>query len=132
MIESLTQLRAHGLDLGSCGDSVEAIHVILAQRSVADERADIHRWVCLVNCGGVRGECGIPKIFRGTEEVHRIWRFAPELNRRGRDPAIAHDHRRHSLRDLGKHLRIADDGGIVVRVCIDKAGRECEPVRIHS
>jgi hypothetical protein len=58
---------------------------------------------------------------------------APPAHGGGRraDPAVADDHRRHPLAELGQILRHADDVDIVMGMHIDKARRQHAPAINH-
>jgi len=124
MLERLAQLPAHRIDLRGGGRAVEPVHVVLAQRRMADQGRDVHCRLCARDGVDIGGEAGIGEGVGRAEQGHRIRRRAAEADRRRADAAVADDHRGHALRELGQHLGCANHMEIVVRVHIDEAGCE--------
>jgi hypothetical protein len=109
--------------------AVEPVHVVAAQRGMADQRRDVDRGLRGIDRLHVVRETRIREGVALAEQVHRIGRIAVERHRRRADPAVADDDGRHALRDLRQHLRRRDHVRVVMRVHIDKARRERMPVR---
>ncbi|ABA49412.1 hypothetical protein BURPS1710b_0836 [Burkholderia pseudomallei 1710b] len=128
--ERLLELRAHRRDFGAGRRAVEPVHLVAAQRGVADERRDVDGRLRRAERVDIGGERRIAKRRARAEQVHRIGRIALERDGRRADPAVADDHRRHALRDLRQHLRRVDHVRVVVRVHVDEAGRERAAVRL--
>ena len=124
MVEGFGQLGLHAGDLGWGGAAVEAAHVVAAQRGVADERRNIHARPGRIHSGGPCGEGRIAEIFGRAKQVHGVRRCAVHSEWRGADAAVAGNDSRDALRKLGQHLRMADDGEVVVRVDIDESWGE--------
>jgi hypothetical protein len=126
------ELRAHAGDFPVGRRAVEAVHLVVAQRGMTDERGDVDGRPRLVHRRDVIGEGRIQERAAIAEQVHRIGRIARQRDRRRADPAVADDHRRHALRDLRQHLRRADHVRVVVRVHVDEARRERAAVRFDD
>ena len=116
------QPRAHGVGLGRRGGTVQVGHAADAQRGVAHQRGGIHRRPGRLHRGQVvtkaRKAEGI-----GAHQVQRRRRRVGH-QRRQADAAVAGDHRRHALHQLGVCRRVLQQQRVVVRVGVDEAGRD--------
>ncbi|MNQ97602.1 hypothetical protein D3C85_1132580 [compost metagenome] len=131
MGQGLLELRAHRGGFVGGGGAVEPVHMVAAQGRVADQRGHVDGGLCRVDGLDVGLEVRVAERLGAAQQVHRIGRIARQRDRRGADAAVANDHRRHALRDLRRHLGLADHVGVVVRVDVDKTGREHHPVAFH-
>ena len=123
LFEALVEQLAHLLDLGAGGDAVEVVaHRVDAQRAVADQEGAVDGGLCRVNLVGELGEAGGEVLLLLDDQRHPVADVGPDIGR-GRDAAIAADHRRHALAGLHGHAGIVDQRRVVVRVHVDEARR---------
>ena len=119
VVQTLVQQRGHTRQLFGAGRTVEPAHRRHTQRGVADQCSDVDRRARGRQRSPVVGHAGVAERLR-AEQVQRRWRGIGE-QRRQRDAAVAGDHRRHALRDLGQHLRLLQQHSVVVGVHVDEA-----------
>jgi hypothetical protein len=98
--------------------------MVVAQGRVTDQRGHVDGRLRGIDGLDIAGKARIVEGLGLAQQVHRVRRIALERDRRGADAAIADHHRGHALRQLGEHLRGADDVGVVMRMHVDEAGRE--------
>ncbi|MNX50963.1 hypothetical protein D3C86_816080 [compost metagenome] len=123
-LKTLPQLLTHtGNFIWRCC-AKKIVKVIAAQRGVPDQRRDIQCGIRRFDRRAIVAECRINKRGSAAEQVHRVRRIAAQTHRRRTDPAVADDHRSHTLTELGQHLRLADHHRVVVGVHIDEAWRQ--------
>ena len=97
---------SHGLNFFFGRGAVEAVHMVVAERSVADERSDVDRGAGLGKCGDVVGESWVTEVFALAKQVHWVGRIALEAHGRRADAAVADDDGGDALGYLGQHLRV--------------------------
>jgi hypothetical protein len=132
VIERLLQLAAHGFNFDTRRRAVEPVHVVIAERRVADQRGDIHRRPGIVDCCNIVREGWINEGVRRTKKVHRIGRLAAQPHRSGADAAVPYDHRGDTLGKLRQHLRIVNDAAVVMGMNVDEAGSKREPLGVNK
>ena len=77
------------------------------------------------------GEPRITKLALIPEQFEWGRKRPPGHERRNAEAAIAHDHGRDALRDLRRHRGGGQGHPVVVRMDIDEARREHQPVRVY-
>ena len=110
------------------GGAVERVHVVVAQRRVADQRRHVHGGPRASDRVHVGAECRIRERVGAAEQRERHGeRVVAQPRRRRADPAVADDDRRDPLRELGPHLGRAHDVRVVVGMDVDEARGEAQP-----
>src|SRR5947208_16729474 len=90
MVESLAQLVLHGREFSSCSSAVKAVHVVVSQSGVTDERTDVHRWFGRSNGRYVFRKRGIAGCVFLAEQIHRSRNITGSLHRGRAGTPIPH------------------------------------------
>ena len=72
--------------------AIELVHVVAAQRGVADQGCHVDGGLGGIDGCGIVGETRIAEGGGFPQQVHRVWRIAVQAHRGGADAAIAGDH----------------------------------------
>jgi hypothetical protein len=123
---------AHGLDLRVRGCALQVGDAARAQRGVAEQRCNVQRRRRAPHRFEVGTEAREAPTDIADRQRDRLRRRRVHLQRCRADAAVAGDHRGHALRDLKFHVRPAQHGHIVVRVCVDEAGCHDLAARIDA
>ncbi len=132
MIQGFLKLAAHCGGLGLGRGPVQPIHMIAAQRGMADQCGHVHGWLRGVDGSHVRFEVGVAKGVGAAQQVHRVGWITGQRDGRGADAAVSDDHGGHALGDLRGHRGLTHDIGVVVRMDIDEPGGEHQTVTLHD
>ena len=140
--ERLADQRAHRRDLVAPRRALRSVlaHHEAAHRSVADHHADIDRQLLLRNMIEIGGEA-VPGEFDPLPERFDRDRLDPRqqadeevavlgARRCQRNPAIAGDHCRHSVKRRGRKRPVPQQLRVIMGVDVNEAGRDHPPLRV--
>jgi len=123
-IHGLTDPGRHGGDLVGRCRALGIVHGRHAQGAVADQQGGVagRRGALEQIDVGRKGRVTVTGVV--TDQVERFGRRFGHHQRRQADAAVARDHGRHPLADLGRHVAGIAQHAVVMGVHVDETGRD--------